>query len=224
MPGAAGGSMDVASVPALTAVLAEPARIGPNAVIQVLSALDDIVGGEHTRQIAARAGLLGYVDDPPETMIDEREVIRLHRSVRDTLDEAVSLAVFREAGLRTGDYILAHRIPGFVKGLLRPLPAAASAPLLMSAIARHAWTFVGSGTFSYRGRHPVRIRIGGCPICRGVHSARPACGYYAATFERLFQALVSPRARVVETACMASGGDACMFDLSWRHSTQGQYA
>ncbi len=37
----------------------------------------------------------------------------------------------------------------------------------------------------------------------------PLCDYYAATFERLFRALVHPRAVVVETACEACGADAC---------------
>ncbi|WP_235823343.1 4-vinyl reductase [Azohydromonas sediminis] len=43
----------------------------------------------------------------------------------------------------------------------------------------------------------------------------PACDFYAATFERLFRALVHPRASVAETACEACGDDACRFEVRW---------
>jgi divinyl protochlorophyllide a 8-vinyl-reductase len=41
------------------------------------------------------------------------------------------------------------------------------------------------------------------------------CDYYAATFERLFQALVDRGALVTETECEANGGSACNFEVRW---------
>ena len=48
---------------------------------------------------------------------------------------------------RTGDYLLAHRIPKPVQALLKRLPAPLAARVLLAAITRHAWTFAGSGRF-----------------------------------------------------------------------------
>jgi hypothetical protein len=60
----------------------------------------------------------------------------------------VAAEVARSAGRRTADYLLAHRIPKPVQALLKALPARLAARVLLSAIARHAWTFAGSGVFS----------------------------------------------------------------------------
>ncbi|GAB4120878.1 MAG: hypothetical protein Fur0014_20950 [Rubrivivax sp.] len=51
------------------------------------------------------------------------------------------------------------------------------------------------------------------PLCRGVHSTEPCCDYYGAVFEGLFRTLVHRHAHVVETACEASGGPACVFEI-----------
>ncbi len=52
------------------------------------------------------------------------------------------------------------------------------------------------------------------PVC-GRESGEPACAFYSATFERLFRALVHPRATVRETACEAMGAPACVFEIAW---------
>jgi divinyl protochlorophyllide a 8-vinyl-reductase len=52
-------------------------------------------------------------------------------------------------------------------------------------------------------------------MCVGLQADAPACGYYAATFEGLFAALVHRRARVVEVACEAQGAPACVFEVRW---------
>jgi divinyl protochlorophyllide a 8-vinyl-reductase len=148
-------------------------------------------------------------------MVDEREVAALHRALREAFDTEHARRLSRSAGERTGAYLLAHRIPRPVQVLLRRLPAALAARVLLSAIRRHAWTFAGSGRFSARSGRPLRLAIAGNPMCRGVLSAAPACEYYAATFERLFRELVHPRARVVEAACEAMGAPACRFEVRW---------
>jgi divinyl protochlorophyllide a 8-vinyl-reductase len=61
----------------------------------------------------------------------------------------------------------------------------------------------------------VVLQIRHNPLCRGLQAGAPACDYYAATFERLFQVLVHPDACVLETACEACGDDACRFELRW---------
>ncbi len=98
------------------------------------------------------------------------------------------------------------------------LPARLATRALLAAIRRHAWTFAGSGHVAAGAAQPVRIAIAGCPLCRGLQAGAPACGYFAATFERLFAALVHPLARVTETGCEAAGAAACVFEVDWGYS------
>ncbi|MBK1658686.1 bacteriochlorophyll 4-vinyl reductase [Paracraurococcus ruber] len=201
--------------------IAVAGRIGPNAITQAAAALDAALPGDAVDALFAEAGLARYRHDPPERMVDEREVTALHRVLRARLPPAQLRALTREAGLRTGDYLLAHRIPRPVQWLLRVLPAPLAARVLLSAIRRHAWTFAGGGAFACAAGHPVRLAIASCPLCRGARLDHPACDYYAATFERLFARLVHPRARVTEVACEAMGAAACVFELRWRGCWRG---
>lgn len=187
------------------------ARIGPNAITRVAEAL----GRDRSPAVFATAGLAHYLRSPPEAMVDEREVVRLHRALRSVMGEREARRVARRAGELTGDYLLAHRIPAVAGRVLHALPAALAAPLLLAAIRRHAWTFAGSGRFTAAAGRPVTLVVEDNPLCRGAASDAPLCDYYAAAFERLFRALVHPRASVVETACEACGADACRFAARW---------
>lgn len=193
------------------AATAPGARIGPNAITRVAEAL----GRDRAPRVFAVAGLAHHLRAPPEAMVDETEVVRLHRALRGVLGDREARRIARRAGELTGDYLLAHRIPAAARRVLRALPAALAAPLLLAAIRRHAWTFAGSGRFSATAGRPATLVIEGNPLCRGAVSDEPLCDYYAATFERLFRALVHPRARVVETACEACGAGECRFEVRW---------
>ena len=190
-------------------------RIGPNAVIRLAEALETQVGAQLTREIFHAAGQARFLTTRPESMVDEHAVTTLYASLRSALSPAASAAAARRAGELTGDYLLAHRIPAAVRGLLRVLPRRLAVPLLVGAIRRHAWTFAGSGTFAATD-DPLTLSIAGCPICRGSASPHGVCDYYAATFERLFTVLVSPGCSVRETACEATGAPACVFEVAWR--------
>jgi divinyl protochlorophyllide a 8-vinyl-reductase len=190
-------------------------RIGPNAITRVAEALQLLVGEATTRSLFDAAGLAGHLLAPPQGMVDEREVTRLHAVLRSTLGTRLAAQVARTAGRRTADYLLAHRIPQLVQWLLAMLPAALSARVLLAAITRHAWTFAGSGDFSARAGMPVVLTVRGNPLCRGLASGVPACDFYAATFEHLFATLVHPDAQVRETACEACGDAECRFEIRW---------
>ena len=190
-------------------------RIGPNAITRLAEVLPAFVGSRATWQLFDSAGLADYLQSPPQQMVDETEVTRLHRAMHDTLGSDVARRASRSAGLRTGDYLLAHRIPKPVQSLLKLLPAPLAARVLLSAIRKHAWTFSGSGVFSARAGRPVQLAIRGNPLCKGVSADTPACDFYAATFERLFRVLVHRDATVVEVACEACGADACRFEVRW---------
>jgi len=200
---------------ALQRLPAQPGRIGPNAITRVAEVLRARRGEAAAAALFGRAGLLPYLTQPPEAMVDETEVTRLHQVLRDSLGSVAAREVAREAGTRTADYLLAHRIPRPAQAVLKRLPAPLAARMLLSAIRGHAWTFAGSGSFVAQAGHPVVLSITHNPMCRGSRLDEPGCDFYAATFERLFRVLVHPAARAIETHCEACGDDCCRFELRW---------
>ncbi|MGJ4889955.1 bacteriochlorophyll 4-vinyl reductase [Bradyrhizobium sp. HKCCYLRH3099] len=190
-------------------------RIGPNAIIQTAEALRLLRGESDVRRVFAAAGLGAYLAAPPADMVDEAEVIRLHRAVRAALDADAARAVSLKAGQLTALYLLAHRIPGPAQRVLRVLPARLASHALSRAISAHAWTFAGTGLFSARPGRPTIYEISHCPLCRGQGADHPICDFYAATFETLFATLVHRNARAREISCEAMGAPACHFVIDW---------
>lgn len=187
------------------------ARIGPNAILQFVPVLEAATGPEETAHLLAMAGIIA-LPDPAKGLIEEGPAARLHQMVRQALPgDAARLAA--EAGRRTGDYILAHRIPKPAQAVLKRLPARLSAPILSKAIAKHAWTFCGSGAFRLAASWPPMFEIVDNPVVRGEVSEVPLCHWHAAVFERLFAAICGPGWRAVETTCCAQGAHACRFEL-----------
>jgi divinyl protochlorophyllide a 8-vinyl-reductase len=185
-------------------------RIGPNALTQLLPLLEKAGGVELRETLLARAGVFEMPD--MTGLIDEEPVARLHRAMRAEMPElAPSLAW--EAGVRTADYILAHRIPKPVQAVLKRLPAWAAGPVLSKAIAKNAWTFAGSGRFVVVRAWPAVFEIHDNPVVRGEHAEGPLCHWHAGVFERLYRVLVSDRARAREVACCACGAAACRFEV-----------
>jgi divinyl protochlorophyllide a 8-vinyl-reductase len=163
----------------------------------------------------AAAGAADWLADPPAEMVDERRVARLHRLTRTMLAAGKAEMILTDAGARTADYILANRIPKLAQTVLKLLPAPLAARALASAITAHAWTFAGSGVFSVHVGKPLIFEIAGNPLCAGERPGSPVCAWHAAVFQRLFQALVSPSAQVIETDCEARGDACCRFAVSW---------
>jgi divinyl protochlorophyllide a 8-vinyl-reductase len=126
------------------------------------------------------------------------------------------VAILTDAGLRTGDYILANRIPKFAQVILKLLPAPLAARMLVKAITAHSWTFAGSGRFSGVVGKNVTFEIAGNPIIAGERAETLVCVWHAAVFQRLFQVLVSPKSRSKEFACGAHGDQSCRFVVNWK--------
>jgi divinyl protochlorophyllide a 8-vinyl-reductase len=187
------------------------ARIGPNAVLQLVPVLDRTVGRAERVRLVTGAGLFEMPDG--SAMIEEGPVARLHQNMRRDMPD-LAAAMADAAGQRTGDYILAHRIPRPARLLLQSLPAYASSRLLAKAIARHAWTFAGSGRFRVASRAPLVFEIADNPLVRGEHAPGPVCHWHAAVFARLYAQLVASDYRCVETDCCANGARACRFALT----------
>ncbi|MCX7890537.1 MAG: bacteriochlorophyll 4-vinyl reductase [Rhodobacteraceae bacterium] len=185
-------------------------RIGPNAILQLVAPVEAAGGEPLVQCLLAAAGL----DGPPaaDGLIPEVWAARMHRELRRLRPDAA--AILREAGARTGRYILARRIPAPARAVLRTLPAVAAAPLLARAIEKHAWTFAGSGRFAVTSTRPPVLELAGNPLIRGEEAGAPLCHWHAAVFTVLFRALADPHSVAVETACAACGAPACRFEIS----------
>ncbi|MEM8876265.1 MAG: bacteriochlorophyll 4-vinyl reductase [Pseudomonadota bacterium] len=219
------------------------ARIGPNAILRVAEALNvetvastqtDETGIDLVRTVFGAAKLEHHLESPPQDMVPEDDVVALQDALWRLLGNERADMVNCDAGQRTARYLLNHRIPRPAQWLMKILPAPLAARILMSSIGHHAWTFAGSGSFSWQGeRAGMTFRIADCPYCRGSCNhgraavgvetqnarsaeARPTCSYVAATFEYLFRVLVQRTTVVKETACQGHGAPACEFEIRWR--------
>jgi divinyl protochlorophyllide a 8-vinyl-reductase len=194
-------------------------RIGPNAVIQLVAALKALGETDAMSLLFKQCGRDAWLEAPPEKMIAASDAARLHVGLRGVLPEPRAAAALAMAGGLTADYLLANRIPGFARAVFRILPARLSAWALMRLISAHAWTFAGSGVFSFDVGSGAQARIRENPLCSGLRTEAPACVWHAAVFEGLFRALVSPSSRAQEIACRARGDDCCRFRLDWAGGT-----
>lgn len=189
--------------------------IGPNAIIRAAEALTALESPSLTSAVFHNAGIELYLAAPPEHLVPEADVAALHRATHAALGTARARSAGWIAGQRTAVYLLANRIPRPAQRLLRVLPPRLAARLLMQAIGRHAWTFIGTGMLRIAHGNPTVIVVQDCPLCRGLTASEPACDFYAAAFERLFASLVHANARAVETDCAAAGAPACRFEIAW---------
>ncbi len=182
------------------------ALIGPNAILQAVAVLDRAMGQAVRDRVMARAAV------PMPTgaeMIPETDAAAMHIALRREVPGQANDLLW-QAGQATGAYILRHRIPGFAKAVIRLLPGPIAARVLAAAIAKHAWTFAGSGSFSVLPGRPLVFLIRDNPLRDP--DGHP-CLWHAAVFQHLFRALVWPEAQVTEVECQAQGAALCRFEL-----------
>lgn len=188
----------------------EAGRIGPNAILQLVDVLERRGEGALLSAVLAEAG----VERPPRDagMLPEGDCAAVHQALRRVASGADGL--LEAAGLATGDYILAHRIPKLAQGVLRVLPGGMAALVLTRAIARHSWTFAGTGEFRVESSRPLVVSVARNPLVAGWQAKTPQCIWHVAVFRRLYGRLVWPSVEVREVACCACGDAACRFEIS----------
>jgi divinyl protochlorophyllide a 8-vinyl-reductase len=162
------------------------ALIGPNAVLQAVAVMEERLGRAETRAVLVDAQM--HALPSGEEMIPEVQALRLHRWLA-LHDPMGCFVIAEESGHRTADYIIANRIPGPAAWLLRHLPAMLAAPLLMAAIRKHAWTFIGAGVFAAQGAW--RFTIDRSDAGDTVPLPDSLFVWYAAVFTRLYRQLVA---------------------------------
>lgn len=163
------------------------ALIGPNAVLQAVAVMEERLGHAETAAILADAQITRLPSG--EHMIPEADALRLHRWLA-LHDPMGAFIIAEEAGARTADYIIAKRIPRLAARLLRHLPAPLAAPLLMAAIRKHAWTFIGGGAFA--ADTAWRFTIDRTAADDAALPPDSLFHWYAAVFTRLYRQLVAP--------------------------------
>lgn len=191
---------------------ASAAHVGPNAVIQAAAALRRGHGDRMVRELFDAAGMSDWVERPPRHMIPEADAARLFDAIRTRLGAEQSETVLEAAGIRTGAYILAHRIPPPARRLVAALPAPIGARLLLAAVVRHAWTFAGSGAVRGHYGMPLALEITRNPL------ATPGCPWHLAVLHQLFSVLVTPDITVRHVACCAWGDGCCRSEIVIGHS------
>ena len=183
------------------------AVVGPNAILQTAAALEAHGGRALVRRTFGVAGLAALIDSPPEAMVPQDMAASLFRAVEDTLPADGARQVAIDAGRRTGAYILHNRIPAPARLLLRVLPAGLAGPLLLRAVAAHAWTFAGSGRVAIHHGPPARLEIHDNPL------AMARCDWHRAVLETLFRRLVHPGIAVTESTCRRDGVAVSVFEF-----------
>lgn len=185
------------------------AVIGPNTVIQLRNALDAGEPPVTGRFIFEDAGCLAYYDSLPDKMVSEAIPQALYRSLFRHAPRDEALEIASDSGRRTAEYVMLNRIPSPVRYLLKVLPGPLSARLLLDAIEKNAWTFVGSGTCFTRFGEPSLIEISHNPL------KMPGCAWHTAVFQTMFEALVSPTSLVVhDDGCSSRRDGLCRFWVS----------
>ena len=185
-------------------------RICPNVLIQTAYALCDRVGDDVAARLLTQSTSFGLRDLPQE-MVEESKANALVRAVHDAYGLPFARGLMRESGRRTGDYLLANRIPKPAQWLLPLLPNEMALRVLLTAISKHTWTFAGSAHVHITPGDPAVITLQHCPLCAGQRASEPMCDFYAGTFGRLAQALLGPKGWAEEVACEARGDSACRF-------------
>ena len=186
-------------------------KVGPNALIQTLSSVCALAGPVAHEAVLRAANL----QSPPggwQAMVPAEQVNRLNSAVLTVLGHDDAAKALRDAGHRTGQYILDHRIPRLAQILLGRLPRSVARSLLLKAIAKNAWTFAGNADVRVG---PDWILIRDNPVCLG-RSGYAGCAWHTGVFQALFQAILKTDISVRETHCMGRGDAYCRFEIVLR--------
>ncbi len=189
------------------------ARIGPNAIIQTVEALKELYGVPYTLEVLQRGQQAHWIDNLPTTMVEERVFLTLAEALVGQIGSDEARRVLWRCGERTAQYLLANRIPGPFQQLVKMIPRQAGFTLLLFAISKSAWTFVGSGTFHFvGGAQPVILIANPARECIVLPEV---CGFYGGTFEGILRSLLGEQTRVVPASCGERWDCRCAYTVTF---------
>jgi divinyl protochlorophyllide a 8-vinyl-reductase len=167
--------------------MSTPARIGPNSIIQTVGALETAYGKPEAEKILGKIGQGHWIGNLPTEMTEESKFHALVTSLEKEIGEKATAGILKESGERTAKYLLRVRIPAPFQKIVKLLPAGLAFRLLLFAISKNAWTFAGSGEFSYGSKPYPNI------IVKVTFPSLPVVGnFYLGTFSALLTELVNP--------------------------------
>ena len=144
----------------------------------------------------------------------EEQLATLHRAMRDTFSAEAASQALAEAGRRAAMELLRPITPA-ERARRRDLPRPVAIKQLLNSLHQWAPRFAAGRRFSATGGEQPVLIIAANPLCDAPARGTRVCAWHEALFETLFQALVTPESRVVETACLALGDELCRFEVTF---------
>ncbi|MEE4347591.1 MAG: bacteriochlorophyll 4-vinyl reductase [Paracoccaceae bacterium] len=190
--------------------------MGSQAVLPLVAAVERRLGAAAVAQLLNEARFT-HLPEPGEP-VRERQVAVLHQSLRRAWPD-MAAEIQREAARDAVEWIMANRMPARARKLLSNMPWPLAVWMLGRHAVQNAWTFGGSGKFTVLGTNTFQMVDN--PLVRGEHSSSPICVWHEELFQHTFRRMAHSRLTCVETECMATGADACRFQLQMEPAPTG---
>ncbi len=183
-----------------------PSKIGPNSIIQTVAALEATYGKAKAETMLSKIGQGYLVGNLPKEMVEEAKFHTLVGALQKEIGETATSRILQESGERTARYLLKVRIPSIFQKLVKLLPPRPAFKLFLFAISKNAWTFAGSGEFTYTMNQPPEITV------KVTFPTQPVVGnFYLGTFTALLQELVNPKTKIEADIRKENGNIRCHY-------------
>ncbi len=187
--------------------MSTPSRIGPNSIIQTVAALEAAYGKTKTETMLRKIGQGYLIGNLPKEMVEESKFHSLVIALQKEIGDTATSTILKESGERTARYLLKVRIPGIFQQLVKLLPPRPAFRLFLFAISKNAWTFAGSGEFSYAMNRPPEITVKVT-----FPATLPVVGnFYLGTFTALLKELVNPATTIKADIRKENGNIRCHY-------------
>lgn len=194
-------------------------KLPPQALEVAGQAILEILGEAGARAVAKRAGLSDYLIDGklvPGKDVTFGHVGRVTQALIDLYGERGAGALLRRVGrvqfLKWQEaYPAALGVAGVA---LKALPPAARVKTVLKAVSVAARQIVGVDASVEDSGRALAFSAHQCPYCSGVRADHAFCMTAIGALEEVTRWATGERWAIAETACRATGADACVFELA----------
>ena len=171
--------------------MSEPSKIGPNSIIQTVTALEENYGKSKAETILRKIGQGYLIGNLPKEMVEEIKFHTLVGALNKEIGSTATANILKESGERTARYLMRVRIPAPFQKLVKLLPPRLAFRMLLFAISKNAWTFAGSGEFRYSMITQPEISV------KVTFPSQPVVGnFYLGNFTALLKEMVNPKTSI----------------------------
>lgn len=189
--------------------MSTPARIGPNSIIQTVGALETAYGKPEAEKLLRKIGQGHWIGNLPTEMTEESKFHALVKALEKEIGEKATAGILKDSGERTAKYLLKVRIPAPFQKIVQLLPPGLAFRVFLFAISKNAWTFAGSGEFSYGSKPSPNIAV------KVTFPSHPVVGnFYLGTFSALLTELVNPKTTIKADIRREGGAIVCRYACS----------